>query len=170
MRTIGPVQAILILLYADGIAVTVNLRAQTNITTNYVTSHPSFRVVNGQLYNTEKSSQWRTVWALPGLPNIIPQTVSNGVFCEEGSFRRGADDFEPLVKGLLVTNWSFPQPEKYKPFMFRAMRTGTLNHTCTNVFGVPRTVVLDVWDCGVPHVAAVVRTNIVTTNSPSKKR
>lgn len=139
-------------------------------TTNVVTALPSFREVNGQLYNTELSVSWQK------FQGRCLRVTTNGVVVEiltpvygrldespgwiEHGEQIGMNPSQQVLlrydgsgKLIFLTNYpSALQPAATQEFSFRAMKTGTVDFD-DNKF--------ELWDYGTPHVVMVVTTNYV---------
>lgn len=117
---------------------------QTTVT-NYVTAAPTFREVNGQLYNIEASRVWHRVAGKV-------KSVQNGgllVFAPQGNTGNVERCFvvnyeDKTGNGVANGDW---------------IETPCMRAGVTNVLyrGNPET--FELWDCGKPHVVAVITTN-----------
>lgn len=140
-----------ILLLAVGAAV-------AQVTTNWVTGPSNLRVVDGRLYNVDKSTNWLE------LVGECDRVLTNGIVFQQISYDPPWDD--PIThprtskhygKVIGVKNYPInPKPITGVKMKFKAMKT-------------PRTMdygsqVLEVWEYGLPHRVAVV-----TTNKPAAK-
>lgn len=148
---------------------------QTTFVTNVVTAHPSFRIVNGRLYNTEKSLLFT---------NLAGQCVavfSNGIVVQQMEIRHvytnvnveppelaNALGFQPvkrliseeIVRGKKVFIRHYPDRPLAmvgNKIIARAMRDGTFNY---------ESEIIELWDYGEPNQVLLVKTNNITTNAP----
>ena len=119
------------------------------ISTNYVQSVPWYRDVNGQLYNTEKSSKFAQITGAvnetgPGYITLDWRKK------EEGITQFGTVDHGVFDKKIMVVNCYYTNLVERQLISITAMRTGK-----TNIDGE----VLEVFDCGTPHCVPVTITN-----------
>ena len=152
-----------------------NRPAPLIITTNQITAAPNFRVVNGQLYNTEKSQLWKSMTGdcLAVSTNgllvqlfKIDRIYSRGSMSDNqapGAYSSGPhgqrlrqERKTPLQQIVLVNYPEQLQPAVGQRLSFSAMRAGNTN---------AGDQVLECWDYGLRHVVSVI-----TTNNPSKPR
>ncbi len=127
--------------------------------TNVLSVHPSFRIVNGQLYNTDKSILFSN------LAGQCVAVLSNGVVIQQLAIRRSytnvnvdppqlanALGFQPtkrliseeIVPGKKLFIRNYPAPPSAKvgaTIAARAMRDGTFNYESET---------LELWDHGAP--------------------
>ena len=156
------------------------VEAQANlvpvIRTNLITAAPSFREVNGKLYNSERSVLWTNFQGecLKVLPNgILIQTFTTEPVYEAST--RSIDSHNylgqvtssrivpttvqtgtkevPSLKFFLCNYPTNKNPADGETISFRALRTGTID--CNGE-------TLELWDYGTPHVVMVVTTNYQT--------
>ena len=160
--------------------------AQTNttrlVTTNWVTAAPSFREVNGRLYNSERSKLWQykdqlhfvrmegdiviakqitqvETYDVQSVPGRVDRMQSSGLFT--GS--PGSYSAEPRrTKETLVSS----ERQEGPPFAITncQIKTFTVGQEFTAVFmrnGFLKSggQNLELWDCGTPHIVAVITTN-----------
>lgn len=152
------------------------LAQQPVVVTNVVTAQPSFRIVNGQLYNTEKSILFK---------NLAGQCIavfSNGIVVQQMEIQRiytnvnveppelaNALGFQPvkrliseqIVPGKKIFIRHYPDRPLARignAITARAMRDGTFNYESETI---------ELWDYGEPNRVFTVKTNIITTNAPS---
>jgi hypothetical protein len=157
-----------ILIFLAVLCSVIRIQAQTNLTsvltTNFVTAAPFFREVNGQLYNTSRSSLWkllkgRCAWVhtnyvafytiIPDFGNAGDQPGWNGW------------DGSPYIKVQIGEH------EDGSIFLVRNFPTNLLNSSLTQSFRVFHIGIVqntdgqpfDVWDYGKPHVVSIVGTN-----------
>lgn len=142
------------------------------VTTNVVTAHPAFRIVNGQLYNTELSTNFAT------LEGRCIAVLSNGVIAQRieiVNYQEPATNAAqvalaitgtpaPVIKTEYVPGKKFfirnypdqPLAEIGSPVLVRAMRDGVFSY---------ESEIMELWDYGTPNKVAVVTTNGVSTNA-----
>jgi hypothetical protein len=144
------------------------IEAQTNIapvlSTNLVAAAPSFREVNGQLYNTERSTLWTSLKGrcldvgTNGIEIVlIVPTYDRADSSPEWNGWAGPPNQMVVVgehesdKIIFVKNYPTNRNIAVtQQISFRAMQAGTINY---------KGVVLELWDYGKPHIAMVVTTN-----------
>jgi len=145
---------------------------QPSVATNIVTAHPAFRLVNGQLYNTDLSTNFAT------LEGQCVAVLTNGVIVQRIAIRQTYQEVAtnaaqviaavagapaPLLKEEYVPGKKFfirNYPDKPlavvgNPIVARAMRDGVFSH---------ESEIMELWDYGTPNKVAVVTTNGVSTN------
>jgi hypothetical protein len=138
----------------------IQIEAQTNITpiisTNFVTANSSFREVNGQLYNINRSLRWDDVGGdvLEVLTNGIVLQKYDRVPAAYGANEYGqrivtAYDKIPGLK-LVVQNYDTKNTAVGETIWVRAIQVGTIDYKGQK---------LELWDHGTPHIVAVVTTN-----------
>ncbi|HXR47413.1 MAG TPA: hypothetical protein VN784_08215 [Candidatus Limnocylindrales bacterium] len=161
------------------IASTLGLRAgaQTNstpvVSTNFVTAVPWFREVNGQLYNIQRSVLWQTLYGdilKVSTNELVVSTFTMEPVYEAATTSREVDNYmggiggyrqvptqlqtgEKKVYGAKIIVLDCPEnlnPAVAETIQLRVMRVGTTNYNGD---------VLELWDCGTPHVLKVVTTN-----------
>ena len=160
---------ILIILLLNGIGACAQ---QPAVATNLVTAHPAFRLVNGQLYNTDLSSNFATV------EGQCVAVLTNGVIVQRIEIRRTYQEFATNAAQVLAAVAGAPAPllkEEYvpgkkffirnypdkplavigSPIVARAMRDGIFSY---------ESEIIELWDYGTPNKVAVVTTNGVSTN------
>jgi hypothetical protein len=142
------------------------------VTTNIVTAHPAFRIVNGQLYNTELSTNFAT------LEGQCIAVLSNGVIAQRIEIQTYQDTPTnaaqvalavagtpgPVIKAEYVPGKKFfvrnypdqPLAEIGSPVIVRAMRDGVFSY---------ESEIMELWDYGTPNKVAVVTTNGVSANA-----
>jgi len=142
--------------------------------TNVVTAHPAFRIVNGQLYNTDVSTNFTMI----GGQCVI--VLTNGVIVQQFEVKQtltyptNAAELgvalsnrssqiikEEVIPGKKVFIRNYPnQPLVVvgSPVAARAMRDGVFTY---------ESEIIEQWDYGTPNQVAVVTTNAVATNAPS---
>ncbi len=142
------------------------------VTTNIVTAHPAFRIVNGQLYNTELSTNFAT------LEGHCIAVLSNGVIAQRieiQTYQEPATNAAqvalaitgtpaPVIKAEYVPGKKFfvrnfpdqPLAEIGSPIIVRAIRDGVFSY---------ESEIMELWDYGTPNKVAVVTTNGVSTNA-----
>lgn len=148
------------------------LSQQPSITTNVVTAHPAFRIVNGQLYNTELSTNFATI------TGQCVAVLTNGVVVQRMEIQQTyqetptnaaqltvaiATPSAQLVKEELVPGKKFfirnhpdqPLPAVGSPIHVRAMRDGVFTY---------ESEIMELWDCGIPSRVLVLHTNAIPTN------
>ena len=148
--------------------------AQSQLTaTNVVTAHPSFRIVNGQLYNTDLSTNFAPVGGqcVAVLTNgVVVQQIevkqfltypTNAAELAIALTNRSSQIIKEEVipgKKFFIRNYpDQPLPSVGSPVVARAMRDGVMTYDSE---------VIELWDYGTPNQVAVVVTNTVTTNAP----
>jgi len=143
------------------------------VATNVVTAHPAFRVVNGQLYNTDLSTNFAT------LEGQCVAVLTNGVIVQRIEIRQtyqdvattnaaqalaaatGAparvikEEFVPGKKFFIRNYPDQPLAEVGSPIVARAMRDGVFKH---------ESEVMEQWDYGTPNKVVQVITNGISTN------
>jgi hypothetical protein len=155
----------------------LHARAQTNsapvVTTNWVTAVPYYREVNGQLYNIQRSILWQTLYGdilKVSTNEMVVSTFTTEPVYEAATTSREVDNYMGGIAGyrevptqvqtgdkkvygakIIVRNC----PENLEPavgetIQLRVMRVGTTNYDGD---------ILELWDCGTPHVVMVVTTN-----------
>lgn len=128
--------------------------------TNLITAAPNFREVDGKLYNIEKSVLWMD------FSGRVYGVASNIIIIGRGYIGR-LDSHESLVEGVNLvqgrkvairncTN-GIAVGDQIKG---RAMKVGVWDNSGS---------VLQLWDCGLPHRVAVLKTNIPPTISSITK-
>jgi hypothetical protein len=145
---------------------------EPSVTTNIVTAHPAFRLVNGRLYNTDLSTNFAT------LRGHCIKVLSNGVIVQRIEIRQTYQESPtntaqvlaavagapaPLLKEEYVPGKMFfirnypnqPLAEIGSPIVARAMRDGVFSYESETI---------ELWDYGKPNQVAVVITNGVSTN------
>ena len=145
---------------------------QPSVATNIVTAHPAYRLVTGQLYNTDLSTNFVT------LVGQCVAVLTNGVIVQRIEIRQTYQEVAtnaaqalaavsgapaPLIKEEYVPGKKFfirnypdkPLAEVGSPIMARAMRDGVFNHGSE---------VMELWDHGTPNKVAMVITNGISTN------
>jgi len=142
------------------------------VTTNIVTAHPAFRIVNGQLYNTELSTNFAT------LAGRCIAVLSNGVIAQRieiQTYQEPATNAAqvalalagtpaPVIQTEYVPGKKFfirnypdqPLAEIGSPVLVRAMRDGIFNY---------ESEIMELWEYGTPNQVSVVSTNGVSTNA-----
>ena len=145
---------------------------QVGVTTNYVTAHRSFRRVDGQLYNVEKSLRWRDI------RGRCAKVLTNGTvvrtFVERSETTQSpVSDAGRSISNLLggrssmatvrTRRWEEEGPEIFlvnydgpgltpgRPIRAKAIKVGTYTYEGE---------VIEQWDCGIPNVIPVVVTNL----------
>jgi hypothetical protein len=152
-------------------------RFATNVvvTTNVVTAHPAFRIVKGQLYNTELSTNFATIegQCVAVLTNgIIVQRMELQQIYQEvptNTLQAATGVAPPAVlvredrvpgKKFFIRNYpDTPMATVGDPISARAMRDGVFSY---------QEEAMELWEYGQPHKVAVVSTNGVPTNLPSR--
>jgi len=142
------------------------------VTTNIVTAAPAFRIVNGQLYNTDLSTNFAT------LEGQCIAVLTNGVIVQQFQIRQTmayptnaaelavalANRPVQLVKEEVIPGKKFfirnfpnePLAVVGSPIVARAMRDGVFTY---------ESEIIELWDYGTPNRAVVVTTNSVSTNA-----
>ena len=149
------------------------LAQQPNTTTNVVTAHPAFRVVNGQLYNTDLSTNFVTLegQCVAVLTNgvvlqqfQVKQTVTYptnaaelGVALSNRSAQLIKEEYVPTKKFFIRNYPNQPLVSVGSPIVARAMRDGIL---------IYESEVIELWDYGTPNKVTMVTTNSIPTNAP----
>lgn len=145
---------------------------QPVVTTNIVTAAPSFRIVNGQLYNTDLSTNFAT------LEGRCIAVQTNGVIVQQFQVKQTtvyptnaaelavalANRPVQLIKEEVVPGSRFfirnfpdkPLPVVGSLITARAMRDGVYTY---------KTEVIELWDYGTPNRTVVVTTNSISTNA-----
>lgn len=145
---------------------------QAGVTTNYVTAHRSFRRVDGQLYNVEKSLLWRDI------RGRCAKVLTNGTvvrtFVERSETTQApVSDAGRSISNLLggrssmatvrTRRWEEEGPEIFlvnyessgltpgKAIRAKAIKVGTFTYEGE---------VMEQWDCGIPNVVPVLVTNL----------
>ena len=142
------------------------------VSSNIVTAIPSFRIVNGQLYNTDLSTNFTT------LEGQCIAVLTNGVIVQQ--FQVGQTVAYPtnaaelavalanrpvqLVKEEVVPGKKFfirnfpnePLAVAGGPIIARAMRDGVYTY---------ESEIMELWDYGTPNKLVVLTTNSVSTNT-----
>jgi ribosomal protein L28 len=151
-----------------------NTVPQTQPTTNYIKAHRTFRRVDGQLYNIEKSYLWSDVKGrvVKVLTNgvvlrtvvekseryVVPTTQSDDPQRRIGNFIGGVPS-GPVVKTrkweedgpeILLINHDDSDLTTGKIVNAKAMKTGIYT------YGED---IVEKWDCGTPNIVPVVVTN-----------
>jgi hypothetical protein len=135
--------------------------------TNYVQADPSFRRVNGQLYNIQKSILWTNIEAecinttgdLVVLQTFkIRRVYENRPLSYEQStgqmysggppLRRLKSETKEPGQKLLIKNYPSASAAAGQQIKVRAMRAGTAQYQGQT---------LELWDCGTPNIVPVVR-------------
>jgi hypothetical protein len=149
--------------------------AQTNsapvFATNFVAAVPWFREVNGKLYNTEQSVLFKnlegkclkvgTNGLLIGLQEPIWGRMDSLPSWQDGDEYMGMNPSQQVRVGdrdtgkviVLKNYFQTENPAVTQELSFKAMQTGTINYNGD---------ILELWDCGMPHVVMVVTTNCPT--------
>lgn len=144
------------------------------VQTNFVEAAPNFRKVNGKLYNTSRSVLWQDYKG--DILNVDTNGMLLSTFTEKPVYQAASTSVPIIgprketlgyrqevtkvqvdtkkVDGPKCFLRNYPNALPGQTITFRAMRAGTSSYSGS---------VIDVLDCGVPNVAAVV-----TTNRPSK--
>lgn len=145
---------------------------QPTVVTNIVTAHPTYRIVNERLYNTDLSTNFAT------LEGQCVKVLTNGVIVQRIEIRQTylevatntaqalaalAGAPAPLVKEELVPGKKFfirnypdqPLAVIGSPVVARAMRDGVFSY---------ESEIMELWDYGTPNKVVVVVTNGVSTN------
>lgn len=147
------------------------IEAQTNIApiirTNFVTTVPWFREVDGQLYNTEYSRKWKymggEIKAIIDDKTIVIQDFTS-VPDTYGQNEYGQTIVESSKKiyGIkyVVQNYDDKNAAVGEEKYFKAMRVGTTNFNNET---------LELWDYGKPHIVKVITTNYPTMTKPFKQ-
>jgi hypothetical protein len=141
------------------------------VTTNVVTAHPAFRIVNGQLYNTDLSTNFAT------LEGRCVAVLSNGVIAQRIEIQQTYQEVPTnavqlavggttahLVKEEYVPGKKFfirnypdqPLAVIGSPIVARALRDGVFTY---------ESEIMELWEYGTPNKVAVVTTNGVSTNA-----
>jgi hypothetical protein len=153
---------------------TISLLAQQPVvTTNVITAHPTFRIVNGQLYNTSLSTNFFT------LTGQCISILSNGVIVQRIEVAR-ANQAVPTNAAQLTMALSDTSVEKIKTELVpgkklfirnypdqplaiighsiaaRAMRDGVFSYGSE---------IIEQWDYGTPNTVTLVTTNGISTNA-----
>ena len=146
------------------------------VTTNIITAHPAFRIVNGQLYNTELSTNFATLEGrcIAVLSNgVIAQRIEIQTYQEPATKPATnaaqvalavAGTSAPVIKTEYVPGKKFfvrnypdqPLAEIGSPVIVRAMRDGVFTY---------ESEIMELWDYGTPNKVAVVTTIGVSTNT-----
>ncbi len=144
-----------------------------SVTTNIVTALPAFRLVNGQLYNTDLSTNFAT------LEGQCLKVLSNGVIIQRMEMRQtylevptnavqvaaalaGApvpllsEEYVPGKKFFIRNYPDQPLAEIGSRIVARAMRDGVFNY---------ESEIMELWDYGTPNKVAVVTINGAGTNA-----
>ena len=145
---------------------------QPAVATNLVTAHPAFRVVNGQLYNTDLSTNFAT------LQGQCVAVLTNGVIVQRIEIRQtyqevatnaaqalaaatGAparvikEEYVPGKKYFIRNYPDRPLAEVGSSIVARAMRDGVFKHDSE---------IMEQWDYGTPNKVIQVITNGISTN------
>ena len=150
----------------------VALAQKPVLITNTVTALPSFRIVNGQLYNTDLSTKFAT------LEGQCVAVLSNGVIIQQFLVKQTvayptnaaelavalANRPVQLVKEEVVPGKKFfirnfpdePLAVVGSSIIARAMRDGIFTY---------ESEIMELWDYGTPNKVLVVTTNGISTNS-----
>jgi hypothetical protein len=145
------------------------------VTTNVVTAHPAFRLVKGQLYNTELSTNFATIEGncVAVLTNgIVVQRMEVQQIYQEvptNTLQAATGVAPPAVlireervpgKKFFIRNYpDHPLATVGDSVSARAMRDGVFSH---------QSEVMELWEYGKPHKVTVVSTNGVPTNFPPR--
>jgi len=124
----------------------IPLHAQTNlpsVTTNFVKAVPWFREVDGKLYNVRLSKKFSYIHA--NVAEVRPDFVILTWSYESGYTHR-----TEWVKDIAVLNCDDKQIAEGQLFTGDAMRVGVTNFNNR---------VIELWDCGKPHLVPVLVTN-----------
>lgn len=146
---------------------------QPGTATNVITAHPAFRIVNGQLYNTDVSTNFATLEGrcVAVLTNGVvvqqfqlKQTVTYptnaaelGVALSNRSAQLVKEEYVPGKKFFLRNYPDQPLAVVGSPVVTRAMRDGVFTY---------ESEVIELWDYGTPNKVTVVTTNSIATNAP----
>ena len=148
------------------------LAQPATVTTNVVTAHPAFRIVNGQLYNTELSTNFTPLegQCIAVLSNgLIAQRIEIQTYQEPATNAAQvalaiAGTPVPTIKAEYVPGKKFfvrnypsqPLAEIGSPVIVRAMRDGVFTY---------ESEIMELWDYGTPNKVVVVTTNSISTNA-----
>ena len=180
MRTLLAFMMTTVALMADD---TTNAPTPVSVTTNYLRAHKSFRRVDSQLYNIEKSVLWRD------LAGTCITVLTNGIvvrtFVEKSEIYRipppdsgtsisnilaGGRPSSPSVQTrkwveqgpmILLLNYEGLEPTTGKALRAKAIKVGT---------AVYEGEVIEKWDCGTPNIVPVVFTNAPTSKPKTNRR
>lgn len=163
------------------------VEAQTNVativTTNWLTSVPYYREVNGQLYNTDRSTLWKDFQADVmdvSTNGLLLQTFTMKPVYEASTTSIPTHDFMGSITGyrtvpttVQVATQKIPDlkfflrnyppgliPAVGQEISFRAMQVGTIDQDGST---------FQLWDYGTPHVVMVVTTNYSRAFKSGKK-
>jgi hypothetical protein len=169
---------LLIALSSAAAAIIFDTASQTNlppvVTTNWVTATPSFREVNGRLFNTQRSILWKDIQGK--IIKMLPGKLVVATFTTEPIYQAvAADEFVPGVPGgsghhilsprnvvvgektipgpsIVIANYPAAlSPADGQTISCRALEVGTFDYGDST---------LGLWDYGKPHVVMVLTTNI----------
>jgi len=151
---------------------TTNAPAPGSVTTNYVKAHWSFRRVDGQLYNIEKSVLWRELRGICAkvltngivLRIVIPRSETYTVPAAESgttisNLLAGGKPAGPSIQTrtwqeegptIFLVNYDGPEPTTGSAIRAKAIKVGTCPYEGE---------VIEKWDCGLPNMVPVVVTN-----------
>ncbi len=129
------------------------------VTTNWVTAAPNYREVTGKLYNIEKSTNWIMIWG------ECQQTLTNGIIIrtsespEQNYATRTGNPVGPVYYPgfpyeslIYLKNYPTNLPTAWgSKVNIRVLWVGI--NTLQNGER------LQTYDCGTPHVVAVLKTN-----------
>jgi hypothetical protein len=144
------------------------LGAGNYTTTNRIEAHSDFKEVDGKLYNIQKSKLWAPVEGAR-IENRSPTEILAREFkvVKHGHYVGGSSDRTSRIGGgfsdlgTYVLDWEQTNWGKYfilknfaggDPIRVRALSVGTVSYENQTI---------PVFDCGVPHVVSVVRTNSI---------
>jgi hypothetical protein len=169
MRTLLALMMTTVALMGDE---TTNGPTPLSVTTNYLRAHKSFRRVDGQLYNIEKSVLWHD------LVGSCATVSTNGIvvrtFVEKSetysippsdsgtsisNILAGGRPSAPSVQTrkwaeegpvILLVNYDGPEPTTGMVLRTKAIKVGTATYEGEAI---------EKWDCGTPNIVPVVVTN-----------
>jgi hypothetical protein len=157
------------------LAAVISQAAETILTTNLVLAAPSFREVDGKLYNIDKSVLWKnfdrhecltvhtngivveevTFKRIYAPPASVDRLQSTGNFL--GSARNALPPARRLIseeripgKKYFLRNYPLKRPAIGDKTSIKALYVGTVDYGSET---------LEMWDCGTPHWVSVVKTN-----------
>jgi hypothetical protein len=143
---------------------------KTILVTNEVKAVPTYREVDGQLYNTKRSILFKSLEgnclevATNGLLIALVEPVWGRMDSlpswRDGDEYMGLNPSQQVRVGEKETGkiiflkhyFQTTNPAVTQDLSFNAMQTGTVNYNGHT---------FELWDCGEPHIAVVVKTNSV---------
>jgi hypothetical protein len=145
---------------------------QPKVATNTITAHPAFRIVNGQLYNTDLSTNFATLegQCIAVLTNgvivqrievqqtyqAVPTNVAQLAGIAKSPVQLVKEERVPGKKFFIRNYPDRPLATIGSPVVARAMRDGVFSY---------ESEIMELWDYGTPNTVSVVTTNWGSTNA-----